>query len=61
VILTSQIPNISFDKNGICNFCVDYEKEKQYLERDYIALEQKMLPALKVSKKHPYDCMMPHQ
>ncbi|MDX2082650.1 MAG: hypothetical protein SFV53_01505 [Rickettsiales bacterium] len=57
-ILTSQVPNISFDKDGICNFCIDYEEEKKYLDRDYEALEEKMLSTLKVSKKHPYDCMV---
>lgn len=57
-ILTSQIPNISFDEKGVCNFCKDYEEEKKYLDRDYEALEQKMLSQLRVSKKHPYDCMV---
>jgi PP-loop superfamily ATP-utilizing enzyme len=57
-ILTSQIPNISFNTDGVCNFCTDYEKEKQYLDRDYVALEKKMISTLKVSKKHPYDCMV---
>ncbi|NBV06117.1 MAG: hypothetical protein EBS06_02640 [Proteobacteria bacterium] len=42
-ILTSQVPNISFDQTGVCNFCTDYEEEKKYLDRDYVALEQKML------------------
>ena len=57
-ILNSQVPNISFDEGGICNFCHDYEKEKQYLDRDYVALEKKMIATLRVSKKHPYDCMV---
>jgi PP-loop superfamily ATP-utilizing enzyme len=57
-ILTSQIPNISFDSNGICNFCTDYEDEKKYLDRDYDGLEKKMLSVLRVSDKHPYDCMV---
>ncbi len=57
-ILTSQIPNISFDKDNVCNFCLEYEEEKKYLDRDYEALEKKMLSTLTVSKKHPYDCMV---
>lgn len=57
-ILTSQIPNISFNHEGICNFCLDYEEEKKYLNRDYQKLEQQMLKTLRVSKKHPYDCMV---
>ena len=57
-ILTSQVPNITFDSDDVCNFCHDYDEEKKYLDRDYEALEKKMISTLKVSKKHPYDCMV---
>lgn len=57
-ILTSQVPNISFNKDGVCNFCIDFDEEKKYLNRDYEALEKKMISTLKVSKKYPYDCMV---
>ena len=57
-ILTSQVPNISFDAEDICNFCHDFEEEKKYLDRDYAALEHKMLKQLRRGKKYSYDCMV---
>ncbi len=58
-ILTSQIPNISFDENNICNFCKEYDAKKTSLPKDYAQLEKQMLSKLKVKKeKYVYDCML---
>jgi PP-loop superfamily ATP-utilizing enzyme len=57
-ILNSQVPNITFDNHGVCNFCLDYDEEKKYLNRDYPALEKKMLSILNVGKSKQYDCMV---
>lgn len=58
-ILPDTIPNISFDKEGICNFCRRYSAlRKKNIPFDSSTLEQKMLSLLKVNpKKYPYDCI----
>lgn len=59
-ILTSRVPGISFDENGICNFCRDYEEKELPVEkkRDYPALEAELVRVLKANpRKHPYDCL----
>lgn len=58
-ILPDTFPNISFDKDGICNFCRSYSTtRKKHVALEPPALEQKMLSLLKVShKKYPYDCI----
>jgi hypothetical protein len=58
-ILPDNIPNISFDKAGICNFCRNYSTlKKKSIPLDPSLLEQKMLRLLKVNrKKYPYDCL----
>lgn len=58
-ILPEGIPNISFDQQGVCNFC---KKDSSIKTRKKTvtsqALEQKMLKTLRVdSKKYPYDCI----
>lgn len=58
-ILPDNIPGISFDKNGICNFCRTFDKAREKDKRiDPIISEKKMLDILRVgSKKYPYDCI----
>lgn len=58
-ILPDTIPNISFDKDGICNFCRSYSTlMKKNIPLDSSVLEQKMLNILRVNpKKYPYDCI----
>lgn len=58
-ILPETIPNISFDKEGICNFCQSFEKmkKKSVTTSPYLS-EQKMLKILKTNRrKFPYDCI----
>jgi len=57
--LSDHIPNISFDKDGICNFCRSYETPRKINNPlNSTVLEQKMLNFLRVNpKKYPYDCI----
>jgi len=48
------VPGITFDKDGICNFCKAYEKEK-YLGKE--KLDQ--IVASAKSRKNKYDCIVP--
>jgi len=59
-ILSNKIPGISFDREGVCNFCRSFEKAKKSRMRqlDSIASEEEMLRLLKTGQKKPaYDCV----
>lgn len=57
-ILPDTIPNISFDKDGICNFCRSYSMSRKNISFATPVLEQKMLSLLRANpKKYPYDCV----
>lgn len=57
-ILPSSIPNIKFDRNGICNFCLEYDANEKGKHEDYAVLEARMTKSLRENpRKHPYDCI----
>lgn len=58
-ILPDTTPNISFDKESVCNFCRTFDKARKKDKKiDPIISEQKMLDILRVdSKKYPHDCI----
>lgn len=58
-ILPDSIPNISFNKNGVCNFCQTFEKTNKKSAKFVPSnLEQKMLSILKSdNQKYSYDCI----
>jgi len=57
-ILPDSIPNISFDKDGVCNFCRNYSAPKKNIPLEPSVLEQKMLSFLRANpKKYSYDCV----
>lgn len=57
--LPSNYPNVSYSKNGVCNFCSDFdayqERVKNYF-KDLPALEQ--MVKRKRKEGQPFDCMM---
>lgn len=58
-ILPDSVPNISFNREGVCNFCQIFDKaKKKNKELGPSILEQKMLNILKIkSKGYSYDCL----
>ncbi len=58
-ILPSDFPNISFDENGVCNYCRNWDKS--WKNFDYLKAEQKLIKIFEEakSKKRQYDCLIP--
>lgn len=57
-ILPESIPGINFDTAGVCNFCLNYDREEKKQKPDYETLESRMIKVLREDpKKHPYDCL----
>lgn len=56
-ILDSNIPGISFDMNGICNFCNKYVKEELPKKRNYYLLEEDFKKITKTNSNYNYDCI----
>jgi len=54
-ILPDHYPGISFNNEGICNYCTDH-KEIKYLGEG--ALREKILSHLKHNKNREYDCLL---
>jgi 3'-phosphoadenosine 5'-phosphosulfate sulfotransferase (PAPS reductase)/FAD synthetase len=52
-IMPETYPNIYFDNNGVCNFCLDYKPETEILGRD------KLVNLIKSFKKGQHDCVVP--
>lgn len=59
-LLTSNYPNIHFNKNGVCNYCESYEtyKEKANKYFDNISGFSKIVEKSKRNKKGEYDCLL---
>ncbi len=61
-ILDSTIPGISFDKNGMCNYCLTYDKlaKKEVLtgERGRIELQLVIDKIKKDGRNKKYDCII---
>lgn len=61
-ILPENYPNISFNKEGICNFCVNFEKRWSKRKKEKFAMLQSELEHIfKWAKKKntKYDCLVP--
>lgn len=61
VMDTSHLPEISFDENGICNYCRNFEKFKiDYLQKlDKKSELEKVISKLKSEgKEKKYDCIL---
>lgn len=57
-ILDSNIPGISFDTNGICNFCNEYIRQELPTKASYEALEKEFIKLTKTNpEKCLYDCI----
>lgn len=57
-ILPASVPKISFNEEGVCNFCTDYERREAPHPKDYRVLDQEVGRILKTDpRKHPYDCL----
>ena len=56
-ILTSNIPKISFDVNGVCNFCNQYIKEELPLKKNYDVLKEEFVRLIKTNSRYSYDCI----
>ena len=54
-ILPASTPNISFDKNGICNFCLEYKPMQVYGEEEFLKVIE---PFQTKSKHNKYDSMI---
>ena len=53
-ILTKTMPYIKFDKNGICNYCLNYQKKN--VSKPFNLLEELVLP---YRKNKEADCIVP--
>ena len=58
-ILPQNYPNITFDSNGVCNICHDYDKQWGNVDFDQLnqELEKRFTKARKLKRK--YDCVVP--
>lgn len=58
-ILPDSIPNISFDNNGTCNFCNEYERQEPVRTKVYYeAREREFIRLIKRdSRRDGYDCI----
>lgn len=57
-ILDSNVVGISFDEEGVCNFCNDYFGEKKKEAPNYQQREKELIDILKKrSKNSQYDCL----
>ncbi len=58
-ILDSNMLNISFDAEGVCNFCNEYKKNEVSPTKEYYISKGKEFSGLlaKSSKSHKYDCI----
>ncbi|MBF0226240.1 MAG: N-acetyl sugar amidotransferase [Desulfobacterales bacterium] len=58
-ILPEKLPGISFNSEGTCNHCIDYEKEWKH--RDYIQAKSELDEIISNIKKlnRKYDCLIP--
>jgi len=60
-ILDSDIPNITFDENGICNYCKLFEKKERLYpndERGLKILEDIVYKIKESGKNKKYDCIV---
>ena len=59
-ILSEDFPNIEYDKNGVCNYC--HQWDKKWKNFDYEKAEQKLIEILKTAKnkRKKYDCLIPY-
>lgn len=53
-IMPETVPNLIFDKDGVCNFCSSYKKEK-YIDKEEL---DKIVKSAK-EKNSKYDCIVP--
>ncbi|NKQ38467.1 MAG: hypothetical protein HF967_03145 [Methanosarcinales archaeon] len=58
-VLAEDFPNITFDNDGICNYC--HAWDKKWKNFDYIAAEQELKNIFNKArgKNKQYDCMVP--
>lgn len=61
-ILPETFPNITFDHNGVCNYCNEYDRLwSNWKTEDYKKSEEKLKKIIKNAKslKRKYDCLVP--
>jgi len=57
-VLDSNIPNISFNTDGLCNFCSSYLKEELPIKKNYDTLEKEFTRQIKSNTgSNLYDCI----
>jgi len=58
-VLPSTFPNIRFDRNGVCNYCHNWDKK--WKDFDYSVAEQELITLFEQAKQknRKYDCMVP--
>ncbi|QTA93892.1 N-acetyl sugar amidotransferase [Desulfonema magnum] len=59
-VLPHDFPNISFDKNGICNYCLEWDKKWQNFDYDKAEAELTRIVNWAKAKKRKYDCLIPY-
>lgn len=61
-VMDTTDPNITFDENGVCNHCHDYEERKKRLITDPVkrqqALEEIIAKVKKAGQGKEYDCII---
>lgn len=59
-ILTSAQPGISFDTDGICNFCRDHERWQSALNSYWKTADDftRLAAGIRASNRGPYDCLL---
>lgn len=60
-VLPETFPGISFDRDGVCNFCRDFKGEDELREEkeEYFAKFQELIAQLQ-GRKGDYDCALPY-
>jgi amino acid adenylation domain-containing protein len=58
--LPSNYPQVEFDENGVCNYCVSFEDYRQKAEKYFKtpADLQKLLDKAKAERRGEYDCLV---
>lgn len=64
-VLPDTIPNIHYNDEGVCNYCIEFERKKHYVEIDYVAKKkawEKYIEQVNVKRKNrksKYDILVP--
>jgi len=57
-VMDDSVPGITFDSNGVCNFCHDHDIRERHCPTDGVKLSEMIAKIKEESKSAAYDCIV---